>query len=61
MTLPLDPTALLPQVPAPVTLPFRKEARIESTICTEPLCFAAIPVDRAEAHAQWHEKRRRKQ
>lgn len=52
MTIPEDPTVVLP-------LPQRKEARIHAVICTETLCFAAIPADRVEAHAKWHEVKRR--
>ena len=33
----------------------RKEATIEVEICD--VCFAAIPADQSETHAQWHTSR----
>ena len=30
----------------------RKEAQIETVICTE--CFCAIPAEQKETHAEWH-------
>ena len=32
-----------------------KQARIETTICTE--CFCAIPAEQADTHATWHQER----
>jgi len=44
-------------MPEPIA-PTRRTARITVALCLEDGCFAAIPVEKQTAHAEWHERKR---